>query len=232
MAARPTPFRFSAALFERLGRRFANRSRTVLLEGEAEEETHSPDQAARQALTVMLEDAVQVLKDLGLPCRPGFYRWDPGAMEWSFLSGALTPAERWAMVLEAPPGDGWRYATLPQVVRQEMPDHEAVRHAADVLEQGQACLNAADQNGAGGFEPAIKLAVAWANFQVARIVPNSDRREPLKLYFPPDESEPLATPRIANKAAAGPQPQPGTPKKPGASKARVTRRARKPGASA
>lgn len=158
------------------------------------------DQNARQALTLMLEEATDVLKTLGLHSRPGFYRWDPHRMEWAFLSSAMTPAERWAMVLEAPTGEGWRYATLPQVTRREMPEDDAVRQAAEVIEQATACLNAADQAGARDLESVVKLAVAWAEFQVARIVPNSERREPLRLYFPPEDNEtpvPLAKARTA-----------------------------------
>ncbi len=149
----------------------------------------SSEEIARRALAMMVDEATGILKTMGLPHRPGFYRWDPHLREWAFLSSRMSPAERWATVLEAAPGAGWRYATLPQLVRQERPDEETVRQAAEILEQGAACLAAADQSGSGGFESAIRLAVAWADFQVARVVPVADRREPLRLYFPADDLE-------------------------------------------
>ncbi|GEM_PF-388118 len=186
MAARSEPFGFRTIL-QRLGRRVSGGSDPLPDEAETSAAEGSAEQIARRALAMMLEEAVGVLKALGLPHRSGFYRWDPHRLEWAFLSSRMTPAERWAMVLEAPAGEGWRYATLPQLVREARPDEEMVRQAAEILEQGAACLARADQPGAGGVEAAVKLAVAWAEFQVARIVPIADRREPLRLYFPPEE---------------------------------------------
>lgn len=193
MVARPAHSVFRT-LFERLGRRISEQTRELGAAGSMVEDTEVSDQTARNALALMLDEAINVLKALGLPDRPGFYQWDPHRRDWSFLSSTMTPAERWATVLEAPIGEGWRYASLPQVVRSVMPDDDAVRQAAEVIEQGTACLNAADQSGSGDLEAAVKLAVAWAEFQVVRTVPAADRRGPLKLYFPPEDPEILSAP--------------------------------------
>lgn len=223
MATRPEPPGFSA-LFKRLGRRLSGKSGAPLQDDGVPDESGSSDQTARQVLALMLEEAVDVLKALDLPSRPGFYRWDPHRMAWDFLSSAMTPAERWAMVLEAPAGEGWRYATLPQVVRNEMPDDDAVRRAADVLEQGTACLQAADHGGSGNLEAVVKLAVTWADFQVARTVPAGERRGPLKLYFPPEDLDPPGD---------FPAPESRKPARGSQGSGRVAaRRARKPGAGA
>jgi hypothetical protein len=223
MVTRPEPLGFSA-LFKRLGRRLSGKSGEPRRDDDVPDEVGSSDQIARQVLALMLEEAVDVLKALDLPFRPGFYRWNPHQMEWGFLSSAMTPAERWAMVLEAPAGEGWRYATLPQVVRGERPDDDAVRRAADVLEQGVACRQAAEQGGSGNLEAVVKLAVAWADFQVARTVPAGERRGPLKLYFPPEDLDiPVDLPA----------PETLKPARASKGSGRVAaRRARKPGAGA
>lgn len=53
-----------------------------------------------RVLTLMLEDAINGIKELGQPSRPGFDRANPPYLEPGILSRAMTPAEL-AMVLEA-----------------------------------------------------------------------------------------------------------------------------------
>lgn len=57
-------------------------------------------------------DALSTYEAHGLPTRPGHYARAPGDREWQFVAEILEPDERWALVHEYPPSEGWRFATL------------------------------------------------------------------------------------------------------------------------
>lgn len=93
-----------------LGRRFfGNRSDDLAATAL---ETEPRSSLLDEALAVLEAGALAVYREHGLPDRPGQYSCSPGATEWTWLAENLSPAQKWALVEEQPPGDGWRYSDL------------------------------------------------------------------------------------------------------------------------
>ncbi len=75
-------------------------------------------QVATATLPVLAEVeafALTIYGAHGLPTRQGHYRRGPSEGAWLFLGETLAAEQRWAMVLNMPPEEGWRYATLEDI---------------------------------------------------------------------------------------------------------------------
>lgn len=153
--------------------------------------------------------AVEVYAAHGLPTRTGHYQRAPGAQEWVWLAEELPTDLRWAMVLERPPEDGWRYATLEDIGRFPGASAE-VRAAADLLGE---CRHLKDrllgrEPGEPGddIQTAIRLGFAWHALKDAMAWKEKAR---LKLTTPSDA---LPMPGQDPEAEAGPEAAPTAPR--------------------
>lgn len=161
------------------------------------------------------ETAFRIYADHGLPTRPGHYQRGPDDAEWTWLAEELAAEIRWAMVLERPPEQGWRYAMLEDIGRFRGASPELLgaaallatcRHLKSRL-QGRTAGDPGED-----IQAAIRLGADWRALQDAMAWRETAR---LKLTTPSDALPSPDDPSIAK-----------TGERTGA--ARKTRRARKP----
>ena len=130
--------------------------------------------------------AVEVYAAHGLPTQPGHYQRAPGAETWIWLAEELPADLRWAMVLERPPEDGWRYATLEDIGRFPGASAE-LRAAADLLGECRHLKNRllGREPGEPGedIQAAIRLGFEWHALRDAMVWKEKAR---LKLTTPAD----------------------------------------------
>ena len=168
--------------------------------------------------------ALEVYAAYGLPVRHGHYQRAPEASEWVWLAEELPADLRFAMVLERPLEDGWRYATLEDLGRYPGAPNELAaaagllggcRHLKDRL------LGREPGDPGGDIQSAIRMGANWQALREALAWREESR---LKLTVPSDvlpEPAPPAEPEP--ELDLGPVPAP-PPKR----KARAPRKARKP----
>jgi len=113
----------------------------------------SKDDALTKRLAAIEAAALRVYAAHGLPTTPGHYRRGPRAKAWTFLGSDLTPAQRFALVLERPPEKGWRYGTLDRLGADETAADlaEAARHLS-------LCRTLRERRAAGEIDDAVLLA--------------------------------------------------------------------------
>ena len=111
------------------------------------------DPSVDQRLAAIEAAALRVYAAHGLPTTPGHYRRGPRAKTWTFLGPDLTPAQRFALVLERPPEKGWRYGTLDRLGADEPATDlaQAARHLS-------LCRTLRERRAAGEIDDAILLA--------------------------------------------------------------------------
>lgn len=112
--------------------------------------------------------ALQVYGAHHLPVEPGHYRRGPSEEGWIFLGEHVDAEMRWAMVLQHPPEDGWRYATLEDIGR--FPGAPAEILAASNLlatcrHLKSRLLGREPGNPGDDIETAIRLGVDWRELQ-------------------------------------------------------------------
>lgn len=190
--------------------------------------------ATLPAIAEVEASALQVYADHGLPTQHGHYQRAPGAPEWTWLAEELPAELRWAMVLERPPEQGWRYATLEDIGRFPGASGELLaaanllaecRHLKDRLtgrepgEPGDDIQTAIRL----GFEwHALKDAMAWKEKARLKLTTPSDA-----LSAPLSEAEPTAAadavpdrqPKLDLDATPAPVKPPRKPRKPRKAKA-------------
>ncbi len=127
-------------------------------------------------------DALAVYAANDLPTRTGHYARAPGDRIWQFVAERMTPEDRWGLLDEYPPQDGWRFATLQKLGRYE-PDGSPTVAAAALLDD---CFTLRDSPQARQeatmllLERSIRLGAAWQSLaQGAR-----DEPEPVEIAKP------------------------------------------------
>lgn len=103
-------------------------------------------------LRCMEAEALGIFALHGLPTDPGFYRRTPDG-DWEFLGSNIAPGEKWRMVLDQPPEEGWSYVRLADIGRRQKPYEREVMVAVRLLEALDLSRRQVD-DGAGGIDPA------------------------------------------------------------------------------
>ena len=120
------------------------------------------------ALLDELEDkALAVYQRSGLPVHHGHYVRAPGARDWQFVAEILSPTERWALVQEYPPEQGWRFGTL-QTLGHFEPAGDPAIGASDVLTECQALRDSREAHHEAMMmmlERAIRLGMTGADLR-------------------------------------------------------------------
>ena len=130
------------ALFSGL---FSRRSTTAPADDHADpfERPANLEPSEPDALSLALDEikagALDIYASAGLPTQPGHYRREPDSEDWTFLSADLGPSERFALALEYPPEQGWRFARLQDLGARS--DREDLRAAARLLGDVAALRN-------------------------------------------------------------------------------------------
>lgn len=127
-----------------------------------------PD-ALALALDEIEVQALEVYVAHGLPDQPGHYRRAPNETQWQFLGEHLTPQARFALTLEHPPEQGWRFARLQDLGTRS--DREDLREASRLL------ADVADLRNAGKrmltrehLLMALEIGVAWRTARDTRAI--------------------------------------------------------------
>ena len=106
--------------------------------------------------------ALEVYASHGLPTSQGHYRRGRRARSWTFLGDHLTPEDRWALLIEHPPEQGWRYGLLADIGKTGGPD---VRAASALLSECAGLRNGLSapvgDNLADLLDSAIRLGAGW-----------------------------------------------------------------------
>lgn len=127
--------------------------------------------ASSDALSILLDeierDALAAYDRQGLPTRPGHYARAPGDPDWLFVAERMGPEDRWTLLIDHPPDQGWRFATLEDLGRHST-DSETVRIAGRLL---AGCRDLRDRSrpGNGPVEPleaAVRLGAEWSGLQL------------------------------------------------------------------
>lgn len=134
-------------------------------------EASEPDGLAL-ALDQIEAAALEVYAANDLPDQPGHYRRAPNETEWRFLGAHLAPEARFALALEHPPEQGWRFARLQDLgARSDRADvREASRLLNDVAEFRLARRGVLTQD---HLLMAMELGGAWRTLQDARAIRTS-----------------------------------------------------------
>ena len=83
------------------------------------------------ALDEIEAGALDIYVKAGLPTQAGHYRQGPDTDGWVLVAAKLTPQERFALALEHPPEQGWRFARLEDLGARS--DREDLRAASRLL---------------------------------------------------------------------------------------------------
>lgn len=116
--------------------------------------------------------ALDVYASHGLPAQPGHYRLAPNETEWRFIGADLKPEARFALTLEHPPEEGWRFARLQDLgARSDRAElREASRLLNDIAVFRQARRGVLTQD---HLLMAMELGGAWRALRDARAVRTS-----------------------------------------------------------
>ncbi|WP_309630236.1 hypothetical protein [Brevundimonas sp.] len=191
-----------------------NRKTALILAGDVWEKAGKRAPATLPVIAEIEASAVEVYAAHGLPTRPGHYQRAPGASEWIWLAEELPADLRWALVLERPPEDGWRYATLEDIGRFPGASAE-LRASANLLGECRHLKNRLTGREPGepgediqaairlGFEwHALKDAMAWKEKARLKLTTPSDA-----LAAPAPEPEVEIEPEITSAAPPRPRSQ-------------------------
>lgn len=148
--------------------------------------------------------ALQVYGDHHLPTEPGHYRRGPKGDGWVYLGEHVDAEIRWAMVLQHPPEEGWRYATLEDIGRFPGASTELLA-AANLLSTCRhlksRLLGREPGNAGDDIDTAIRLGVDWRELQD---LVNWGEKSKLRLTRPSDalsapDPEPAPKPKASGK---------------------------------
>lgn len=132
--------------------------------------------AEPDALSLALDEieagALGIYAAAGLPTVNGHYRRDPDSVEWTFLAAVLGPQERFALALEYPPEQGWRFARLQDLGARS--EREDLRAAARLLGDVAALRNSRREIlTQDHLMTAMELGAAWRALRDAQAVRTS-----------------------------------------------------------
>lgn len=170
-------------MFGRLGRR---RSETLSARADDQTERKAAEDDVLGLLRAIETAAAEVYGRHGLPQSPGHYRRPADSDAWEPLSDALSPAEKWALINDAPEGARWRYAAHEALgVHSDFP---AVRQASALLAACHGLRQRLAQRAAitpQDLAVSIRLGEAWRGL-VEDVIYDQATLEPLH-FLPPDE---------------------------------------------
>jgi len=159
---------FTLGVARRLGIRTRSASdedlRAFGLDAWSSEPTAPVDNGLSQLLAELEERALTVYARAGLPTRRGHYARAPDDRAWQFLAEQMPPADRWALVQDYPPEQGWRFATLRTVGLYESAGSPAFL-AAEVLSECRALRDSPEGRYDGTMallERSIRLGITSA----------------------------------------------------------------------
>ena len=141
------------------------------------------------ALDEIEAGALDIYAKAGLPTQAGHYRHAPDTDGWVLVAARLTPQERFALALEHPPEQGWRFARLEDLGARS--DREDLRAASRLL--GDIARLRASRREVltrDHLLTAMELGAAWRALRDAQPI----RASRLSLSVP-DAPEPPAPPR-------------------------------------
>lgn len=127
-------------------------------------QARSVDNALSGLLGDMEADALLIYEAAGLPTRPGHYARAPGEREWQFVARTLLPQDRWTLVQDYPPEEGWRFATLGTLGLHEPAGSPAIG-AARVLCECQSLRDSPEarhEATSALLERSVRLGAAWS----------------------------------------------------------------------
>lgn len=154
--------------------------------------------------------ALQVYGDHKLPTEPGHYRRGPDANGWVYLGEYVDAEVRWAMVLQHPPEEGWRYATLEDIGRFPGAPTEllAAANLLSTCRHLKSRLAGAEPGNTGDdIDTAIRLGVDWRELQD---LVNWGETSKLRLTTPSDA---LPAPEPVSPSKPKPARKPRAPRK-------------------
>lgn len=149
----------------------------------------SIETALTQVLSELEDRALAVYAEAGLPTQLGHYARAPGDVAWQFVARNLKASDRWALVQEYPPEQGWRFATL-QSLGLHQPEGDPSIEAAHVLTECQAVRDSREARHEATIillERAIRLGMAGADLGRD---PGSQRMSPRGPAVLPRSDEP------------------------------------------
>lgn len=170
-------------MFGRLGRR---RSETLSARADDQTERKAAEDDLLCLLRAIETAAAEVYGRHGLPQSPGHYRRPADSDAWEPLGDALSPAEKWALINDAPEGARWRYAAHEALGTHS--DFPAVRQASALLAACHGLRQRLAQRAAitpQDLADSIRLGEAWRGL-VEDVVYDQATLEPLH-FLPPDE---------------------------------------------
>jgi hypothetical protein len=132
--------------------------------------------AEPDALSLALDEieagALNIYAGAGWPTQPGHYRREPGSEDWTFLAADIGPSERFALALEYPPEQGWRFARLQDLGARS--EREDLRAAARLLGDVAALRNSRREIlTQDHLLTAMELGAAWRALRDAQAVRTS-----------------------------------------------------------
>ncbi len=170
-------------MFGRLGRR---RSETLSARADDQTERKAAEDDVLGLLRAIETAAAEVYGRHGLPQSPGHYRRPADSNAWEPLGDALSPAEKWALINDAPEGARWRYAAHEALGANS--DFPAVRQASALLAACHGLRQRLTQRAAitpQDLADSIRLGEAWRGL-VEDVIYDQATLEPLH-FLPPDE---------------------------------------------
>lgn len=168
------------------GRRFQARSSEVAKAADVWERAGQTSSAALPVMAEVEALALKIYGAHGLPTQPGHYRRGPNADAWLFLGEHVDADLRWAMVLDMPPEQGWRYATLEDIgrFRGAPPELRAASNLLATCRHLKSRLAGREPGNPGDdIETAIRLGADWRTLMDALALRGANR---LKLTTPSD----------------------------------------------
>lgn len=115
------------------------------------------------------QDALAIYAEHGLPTRRGHYARAPGDREWQFVAERMEVQDRWALVEEYPPEQGWKFATLADLGLHAA-EPQALRMAGRLLSGTMALRGSA--RGGNAINPsetldaAVRLGAEWQELRM------------------------------------------------------------------
>ena len=115
------------------------------------------------------QDALTVYAEHGLPTRRGHYARAPGDREWQFVAERMEVQDRWALIEDYPPEQGWKFATLPDLGLHAR-EPEALKIAGRLL-SGTMALRRSIRGGDGmgpgeALDAAVRLGAEWQGLRM------------------------------------------------------------------
>ncbi len=106
------------------------------------------------------DDALVIYAHHDLPTWPGHYVRARGENRWTFVAESMSSEDRWGMLAQYPPEDGWRFASLEDLGLDA--EDEQLAAAARVLGHARAIARVDPRDPIqAALERAVALGAEW-----------------------------------------------------------------------